>query len=192
MATHHRTARQPTAGPASAADPHYDAPPAPATLPSNVRIQQGDILLATEDVICHQCNCSTPKAKGLAQVLFDKYPHADMYAERRAGRVKQHTPGMCVVLGEGTITKPFIANMFAQVKGGKPKPKDTANLRMRWFDECLRQIPQQVPTVRSLALPYLIGCGLAGGDWTLYLGMICRFATANPQLQIVIYQLTQQ
>jgi len=169
----------------------YDAPHAPSTLPANVKIVQGDILEAKEDVIGHQCNCVTKKAKGLAAALFQRFPYADIYAERRDGHVKRHEPGICVLLS--FPGKPMIANMFAQRKGGKPKDaNDTANLRMRWFDDCLRQIIQQAPDTKSIALPYNIGCGLAGGDWSRYLGMICRFAQQYPHITISLYQLPDQ
>lgn len=169
-------------------DVEYDAPHAPSQLPVNVKIIQGDILEASEDVIGHQCNCVTKKAKGLADVLFQRFPYADLYADRRDGVVRRHEPGVCVLLG--APGKPLIANMFAQRRGGRPKAKDdTASMRMRWFDECLKQIIEQAPHVKSIALPYNIGCGLAGGDWSRYLGMICRFASRHPNVRITLYQL---
>jgi hypothetical protein len=59
--------------------------------PSNLTVIDGDILLASEAIIGHQCNCVTKKGKGLADVLFQRFPFADVYADRRSGVVKAHT-----------------------------------------------------------------------------------------------------
>jgi hypothetical protein len=41
---------------------------------------------------------------------------------------------------------------------------------------------------RSIAFPYLIGCGAAGGDWKLYLEQIERFAEEF-DIKVRIYKL---
>jgi hypothetical protein len=41
----------------------------------------------------------------------------------------------------------------------------------------------------NVAFPYMIGCGLAGGNWKIYLGMITNFADRNPNLNVFIYKL---
>ena len=100
---------------------------------------EGDILLATEDVIAHQCNCVTKRGKGLADVLFKQFPWADVYADRRSGAVKTHPPGTLEIRGNGVTEKPFIANLFSQYKGGKPlgHHNDTAQQRLQWFVQTL-------------------------------------------------------
>lgn len=44
---------------------------------------KGDILLAKETYIAHQCNCVTNKAKGLSKQIFKKFPYADSYTNRQ-------------------------------------------------------------------------------------------------------------
>jgi hypothetical protein len=82
--------------------------------------------------------------------------------------------------------------MFAQFAGGRPKPKnsDTAMTRFSWFKQCLAAVVRMAPpSARSLALPYNIGCGLAGGRWDVYWGELVRFAGLHPDWQIVLYRL---
>lgn len=158
--------------------------------PPNLSIVQADITTSTEDVIAHQCNCVTPKAKGLADVLFARWPATDVYQDRRSGLVKAHTPGTTVVRGGSGC--PLVANMFAQYKGGQPRFEhgDTAMGRLAWFRACLAGLPSVLPSsVRSIAFPYLIGCGLAGGNWDVYLAELYKLAAAQPAWKVVIYQL---
>eukprot|EP00045_Choanoeca_perplexa_P016315 m.218825 g.218825 ORF g.218825 m.218825 type:complete len:192 (+) comp17225_c1_seq7:2293-2868(+) len=51
---------------------------------SNFRIVQGDLLASSEPFIVHQCNCRSTFGKGLAQVLFRKFPYSDVYKLRKA------------------------------------------------------------------------------------------------------------
>lgn len=161
-------------------------------LPPNVTIIDGDLLFASEDIIGHQCNCVTKKGKGLADILFQQLPWADVYADRRSGVVKAHAPGTTILRDDGITKKRIIANMFAQYKGGSPKGhhNDTAMQRVVWFRQSLAAIAAQAPpTARSLALPFNIGCGLAGGVWDIYLMEIALFALQNPSWKITIYRL---
>jgi hypothetical protein len=41
---------------------------------------------------------------------------------------------------------------------------------------------------KSLAFPYGIGCGLAGGDWKVYETMLRDWAAAHPLINVVLYQ----
>ena len=36
--------------------------------------------LDPEIYICHQCNCESVQALGLAKAIFDKYPDSDIYS----------------------------------------------------------------------------------------------------------------
>ena len=55
-----------------------------------------------------------------------------------------------------------------------PPYTDTRENRIRWFVHCLKQL--KALNIKSVGLPYQIGCGLAGGDWTTYFEIIQEFA----------------
>eukprot|EP00055_Hartaetosiga_balthica_P009967 m.41038 g.41038 ORF g.41038 m.41038 type:complete len:427 (+) comp6973_c0_seq1:66-1346(+) len=160
---------------------------------SRIVLKQGDLLEAEEDFIVHQCNCVSTYAKGLAKVLFKKYPQADIYKSRKGHTV----PGTISITGT-KVGAPNIINMFAQFSPGQPKSpessKDSKTCRLQWFDACLKEIEahgkkSSVGNIKSIAFPFQIGCGLAGGDWNKYKKLLDGFADRNKNTLVVIYKL---
>lgn len=135
-------------------------------------------------IIAHQCNCTSKTAKGLAKLIFDKYPYTDVYSSRES----PSTPGTISVTG-GKAKGRWVCAMFAQIYPGKfsskGNPPDTASNRKKWFQECLSKIAK-IKNIRSVAFPEKIGCGLAGGDWDNYLEMLDNFASANPNIKVYV------
>mmetsp|Transcript_45967 Transcript_45967/g.121563 ORF Transcript_45967/g.121563 Transcript_45967/m.121563 type:complete len:199 (-) Transcript_45967:305-901(-) len=142
----------------------------------------GDILLAKEQYVCHQCNCVSRSAKGLAQALFSKYPWADVYRARSAKPVPGTIDIRC---GDGLK----IINLFGQVTPGKPRGgHDNKARREEYFAEALRAI-SKLDDLSSIAFPHSVGCGMAGGDWPKYQRMLQKFAAGLPDVQVVVYRL---
>ena len=94
-------------------------------------------------------------------------------------------------------------NMFAQYNLGtplrqnrrcEPPPElgvqDSTEQRELWFEHCLDEISQHNPTLRSIAFPENIGCGLAGGRWSRYKAMTECFAQANQHMEVLICERT--
>jgi len=136
-----------------------------------LEIIQGDILTTDCQYICHQTNCtSNGSAAGLAKVIFNVYPEADIYKNR----VNQDDPGKIIIIGK-------VINMNAQIYPSKPKyhdsPKDGFRVRERYFKSCLDQIAE-IPDLESVAFPWFIGCGLAGGQWETYFEMLTNFESS--------------
>lgn len=101
-------------------------------LPSNLHIVHGDILNANDTIICHQCNCVTHNAKGLAEDLFERYPYSNTYSKIR-------TPGTVSLHGNGTNQR-FILNLYSQNSPGKCNVNESAQQRAQWFIQCLNII----------------------------------------------------
>lgn len=154
---------------------------------SNLKIKNGDLLNATEDVIVHQCNCVTNYPKGLSKAIFLKWPYADVYTVR-SKTTHRDVPGTITIRSkEGLKT---VVNLFGQFYPSKPKYKnDTSSARLEWFKNGLADIVVQLPHINSVALPYKIGCGLAGGQWSDYLEILTQFARQNPSIDVCIYKL---
>lgn len=119
-------------------------------------------------VIAHQCNCTTTYGKGLYSDIIARYPDADVY------KTRDRVPGTISVNG-GVIA------MFAQYRPGKNRNGEN---REEWFRLCLAEISKL--DIDSIAFPYGIGCGLAGGNWSTYFEMIRQFAISNPKIKVVI------
>lgn len=140
------------------------------------KLIQGDLLnLPDVQYIVHQCNCVTRQAKGLARDIFIKFPHANIYNRPRQ-------------LGALYISKPVI-NLVGQYRPGGPKQNETRIQREQWFQQGLLKI-QDIADLQSIAFPYNIGCGLAGGTWDNYKKMIDQFAYDNPHVKVYIVNKT--
>jgi len=139
-----------------------------------IEIITGDLLLAKEQYICHQTNCISKGAAGIAQAIFDKYPYSDVYSNR----MEPDVPGTIKIVGNGQDQR-YIVNIFAQYYPGSPQyplsNKDGTRVREKYFYQCLLRIAK-LSDLKSVAFPWKIGCGIGGGNWEVYLGNLTNFA----------------
>jgi len=140
-----------------------------------------DLLLSKAQVIAQQCNCTSKKSAGLALSIIKKYPHGDFYSKRAS----PSKPGSIKLAGNRKNQR-FILAMFAQLNPGKPSIGDSSKQREKWFDMCLEKISEKCKRIKSIAFPFNIGCGLAGGNWKHYEDMINKWAVKNPNIKIHI------
>jgi hypothetical protein len=157
-----------------------------------------DLLNSTEEYILQQNCCTSIKVQGLSEAIAKKWPEANPYKSRIrlqgnwATLESRPKPGSIEVLGNTRK----IACLFAQYSHGKPNTlkdpsgiviDDTFKSRLNWFKECLEKVAELKP--KSIAIPYKIGCGLAGGSWTSYYKALQEFSQKYPSIKIVIYRL---
>lgn len=154
-----------------------------------IEIITGDLLNATEKYIAHQTNCvSDGGAAGVARAIFDKYPYADCYSSR----IEASEPGTIDVRGNGQDER-LVVNLHAQYYPGNPKyphsSKDGFEVREKFFHKCLIKVAR-IENLESIAFPWRIGCGIAGGVWERYLGTLNNFAhhVEKQGVKVVIYQ----
>lgn len=117
-----------------------------------VQIKDGDIFKSGADIICHQVNCKGVMGAGLAAEIRRRNP--DVYDEYRKLCLEKDREllGGCLIVGN-------IANLFGQYGYGRERCyTDYGALQLAF--ESLRGYGFQ-----SIAIPYGIGCGLAGGEW---------------------------
>jgi len=149
----------------------------------SVTIIKDTIFNSNEDYIAHQCNCVSITSKGLAMLIFEKYPFANTYINRK---------GIPSVLGsidawKTNSNQPGIINMYSQYYPGKSQfDNDSKEIRLLSFQKCLNYI-KEIPYIKSIAFPYNIACGLAGGNWEDYLSLIIQFAQEN-NINVTIYK----
>ena len=155
----------------------------------DVTIVYADIL-SHPGYIVHQCNCVTTHASGLAAHIFKVIPEADVYADRTFRRV----PGTVCI-------REKVVNLFGQFRPGKPSARESSAQRLAWFqkglDELETYLKQEseacdhvVDMLPTVAFPYKIGCGLAGGHWPDYWSRIQAFA-ARVDHPVMIYRLDE-
>jgi len=157
---------------------------------SSATVITGDLFESDAKYIVHQCNCVTWNAAHLAQSMFRRFPHADIYNPRR-GTEKHDEPGTIIVRGDGESER-FVVAILGQYYPGSPKypnsSKDGYNVRQKYFRQGLSKLAE-VTDLHSVAFPWGIGCGAAGGDWPTYLQMIQEFAASVPEVRVTIVQL---
>jgi O-acetyl-ADP-ribose deacetylase (regulator of RNase III) len=164
--------------------------------PKNLIYKSGDLLTAKEEYIIHQCNCTSSTAAGLAQAITTKFPYAAPYTHRRPNPAHRSRclpedaskPGTIQVWRSPSADSPHFIGLYAQQGPGKPYGVDSRSAREEWFRYCLGLI-EKISEVKSVAFPWQIGCGLAGGDWRVYEGMIWEWAENHPDISIVVYKL---
>lgn len=151
-----------------------------------VREVRGDLLKSNCDMICHQVNCRGVMGAGLAKKIAEQYPlvfkvYRDWYNKG------------CSKLGDLDIVrvtpKLMVCNMYAQDGYGR----DRQYTDYEAFKDCLDGIVDFIRTseskhdfkIRKIGFPYNIGCGLAGGDWSIVRELIeNRFATEDVEVEI--------
>ena len=142
--------------------------------------KRGDLLNATETIIAHQVNCYGV-AGGLAGLLFAKWPEAEQDYQRRISQTKlrQDLLGTCQLaeMKDGHL----IANLFGQYHPGADTKYDA-------LEQALVDLARQLEEmhVNDIALPYKIGCGIGGGDWSKVQEIIQR---TIGHMDVTIYRL---
>lgn len=124
-----------------------------------VTIKRGDLLEATETVIAHQVNCFG-MAGGLAAAVFKKYPDAGSDYQQIVNRFpyKNMLLGLAVMTGQHKDGH-IICNLFGQMNPG-------ADYNPAALRKALTLLADMAKSGGySVALPYKLSCGIAGGNW---------------------------
>lgn len=141
-----------------------------------IKTVECDILKSGADIICHQVNCQGAMGSGLAKQIRDAYPQA--YTEYLELVKDYDECERYLLLGRvqyvaipSTGARRFIANCFAQNMYGHDKRYTNYRALRDCFDQiyAINNVDFQR---RNIAIPYGIGCGLAGGDWDIVHKMI--------------------
>lgn len=147
-----------------------------------IRIVEGDLLKAKEDIWGHQVNTLGAMGAGLAKQIKVKYPHVfqeyksvcNMYNRQSLmGEVTVH------LIDDGRL----IANLFGQMEVGRGKRQTDYDA----LHQALTRLKDYaVENNKSVALPFAIGCGLAGGDWKIVYKMIDEVFA---DYEVVLYKI---
>ena len=114
------------------------------------------------DVLGHQCNTKGVMGAGIAKTIKQLYP--DVYKEYRL-----HCQNNKKVLGTTQLVKSnerkYIANIFGQDDYRGKGPKTNYKALKKALEELQYKMIEL--NLKTLSIPYLIGCGLGGGDWNV-------------------------
>lgn len=119
----------------------------------------GDILKASENIICHQVNIQGYMGGGLARQIAKKYPSVETFYSKYAYQLGNDYK---ILKGKhcGSHINNYqrIENCFTQ------KPNFDTDYEA--IEMCLRKLLDECrKTNHTIAIPYGYGCGIAKGDW---------------------------
>lgn len=136
-----------------------------------IEIIYGNLLESNAHYICHQVNCLGVMGAGVAKQIKAKYPQVFFEYQVLCDR---HKDNPARLLGSAQImrpspmtTEPLICNLFGQVGYGCRKQTDLPALR-----KACERVASLAREGEAIAMPYRIGCGLAGGDWGEVMDML--------------------
>ena len=138
-------------------------------------IMEGNLLHTPIQIIAHQVNSIVVMNAGVARQIKDLYPEV-YYAY--ANYVKDFTElndmsplGECFVQ-ETDDERHIILNVFGQESYGRDKRYTDYGALKKGFVNGIRWVRDEYQNGEyygilqlTIAIPYKIGCGLAGGDW---------------------------
>jgi len=158
-----------------------------------IEIVTGSIFDSKEKYLCHQCNCVTKRAAHLSKTVFEYYPYADIYCIRKS----PDTPGTIIVRGDRESRRYVIALLGQYYPGNSKYPiseLDGIRAREKYFHKALLAVAK-ISNLESVAFPWRIGCGAAGGNWDHYLGTIENFSKyieTTQNANVKIYRLPEE
>lgn len=138
----------------------------------SVVTKYGNIVDATEDVICQQTNCLGVMGSGVALAIRHKYPevyeaYCDFCKEQKPEDLFGNT-----FLCDSNDGKIF-ANLFGQKNFGRTGQfTDYAALKSCMIGLATYAKKNDEENWKSFAFPYGMSCGTGGGDWNIVSQMI--------------------
>lgn len=175
-----------------------------------ITVVNQSIFKTKASVLCHAVNCYGVMGAGLAKDIKDRAPY--VYSEYKrlcdSTRNKENLLGTAQLIpsqnekfilreiqlyNEQRIGREqlmhcmrphFYANLFTQKDYGRDP--NVVYTKYRAVESCFRQL-SALPEDMSIAMPYMMCCGLANGDWTL-MSKIIRKYFKETKRQVIIYK----
>lgn len=125
--------------------------------------EEADLLASDCDVIVHGCNCFCTFGAGIALQIKKRFPEA-FWADQRTERGDHKKLGTIQVVQCGGVE---VVNLYSQYDcGGSGAGHRYADYNAIRRGMQALQVEMDQRPMAKLGMP-LIGCGLAGGDWSV-------------------------
>lgn len=164
-----------------------------------IKIAHRSILNATENIIVQQVNCMGVMGAGLAKSIYTKWPtvrsaYLDYCKRVGLGRaLLGEVNWVKIQQGETNrgVGSQYVANCFSQYDYRRPTEINrVCHTDYSAMEKCFNEIAYKSLAISetgfSIAIPYGIGCGLAGGDWCRVYGIIQNVFREN---MVTLYKL---
>lgn len=139
-----------------------------------IQIINGNILDAENCILCQQVNHRGVMGAGLAKQIVEKYP--GILAPYQEFCKNHSFEDICKNYVVHLYVPPnnkqsiIVANIFGQKHYGVGLQTDYSALSHGLIE--VNRLAKDRYVSKHVAIPYKIGCGLAGGDWNVVLGII--------------------
>lgn len=156
-----------------------------------IKVVEGDLVNSKYPIFCHQVNCRGAMGSGIAKQIRDKYPEVYESYKTSIDSFREYGEkplGHAIV--SPTHDGRFCVNLFAQDNYGRDKQYTDYQA----FNNCLEELAMELSSIdedKTIAFPYGIGCGLAGGDWHVISMLLKNFA-ASIQQEVVVVKWQKQ
>lgn len=169
-----------------------------------MRIIEDDILNAKEYLILHQVNIYGNMGGGVAACIADKYPEAEaLYRQFCLDNNCSLSLLGKVFYAPTEDGSHIICNLFSQntrpdYKGNLTDYHSFFNCLTAVGDFILKNLDAHGDVLNAVAVPYKIGCGIAGGDWFRVEKILRDFehdinhlikAEQLPPFEVVLYKI---
>lgn len=148
-----------------------------------IKIVNGNLLDSSAKYICHQVNCCGVMGSGVAKQIKEKWPSV---FNRYRGLCAHYSDDKMSLLGGALFVSidsdTIVVNLFGQLDYGR----DRAYTNMDALRKALEKVAERAAVGETIAMPYRIGCGLAGGDWGAVMDMLSEIF-ANHHLTLYKY-----
>ena len=145
--------------------------------------ENGDLLDDKYKIIVHQGNCRGVMAAGLAKQIRNKFPNV-YYDYIKALKYENATLGHIII---SHSDQRIIITMLAQDEYGTDKRYTDYDAFIKCLDVILSSVEIYSCKVwDSIAFPYKIGCGLAGGDWDIIKAILEKFSEKTKKKVIIV------
>ena len=165
----------------------------------SINIVNGNIFDTHCNIICHQVNCQGIMGHGIAKQVKEKYKgvfneykrYCDAHADNREAMLGE---ALIVDVDYGAAVldwlvnkeRKYIANIFGQLTYGTGLRTNYKALVLGL--EVVANFAKEHNL--SVAIPYKIGCGLAGGDWNK-VNILIEGVFAGTGIEVLMYRYEQ-
>ena len=131
-------------------------------------IVNNDLLKTPIKIIAHQVNCQGVMGGGVAKQIKQKYPRVYEFYKAYCCKTSKELLGDYLAVWDDDHSH-LVVNIFGQDNFGRDKVYTDYKALENGFDKFIKDYRNSfniMPEVQiPIAIPYKIGCGLAGGDW---------------------------
>ena len=133
-----------------------------------MKVINKDILTVDRGVIFHQVNCMGVMGGGIARSIALKWPDIEA-SYKESCRVDKPEKLLGRTLICGVSDQLFVANIFGQNSISRSSRQTNYEATVEAFE---RLKEKHIIKGFPLYFPYQMGCGLGGGNWTIYSAII--------------------